>query len=60
MKEIHISDIPHEIADNIEFLKVLVFSEIPLELLPLGAVADPPEIKVKTYRIIRGHKPCQP
>jgi len=55
MKEINLSDIPFEIADNVETIRVPIcpdFSPQYLTRFP-GAIIDPPNFKIETYRINR-------
>lgn len=57
MEEIHISEIPVEIADNVETYSVLVCDELR-PVIPIcnagEVVQDHCQFKIKTYQIIRG------
>ena len=58
MEEIHISKIPYEVA-GATFFKVPIHKEISFGPFLPGTVDNDSEIEIKTYRIVRGRKPCQ-
>ncbi|MCK4782759.1 MAG: hypothetical protein KAV87_03335 [Desulfobacteraceae bacterium] len=54
MKEIMLSDIPFEVADNVETFWIPRYSHLPISLIRFpGAIIDPPNVRVETYRINR-------
>lgn len=62
MEEIHIFKIPYDVSDNVNFLTVPIHREwnpCRLSIEPGVTVKKPLDFEVKTYRIVRGRKPCQ-